>query len=663
MGRAAVVMSLQKRLVATLTLGLIAATPAARGQDPERRPEIPRQRPRPEGAPQSQVARTSPATSDADLDQLASRIASGVSALYEDVVRTSAAPPADCHDPVGVAAYEAALRNLGRATDCLAWVDRCEAQLPAGSHGLERVLSEGARCASWLGQNSRAHGWHDRATQPIYLSSEVYPGIVYRFARFAYFSRDYGGEVDAILVRNPAWAGSKLPVVHGAIEYLDDGATTRAPEVAIRAELTDWIAHGDPYLRHLALIDWGWDLLWNRDRARDAVRFYADNLAGLADPQDWWPTSYDAVHSAVVDRDFTPARRVYDAVLPYVHPRSFLPVESSLFTYSTLYGDICASQLTTGPAQSVYDSIRRDWLMGALPTAQARERALRLLSTEGDRADVLTLLGGLAEDLGNDDEARDRYWRAHQLCPYYGRAHAGLRNIVWRSNEALVSGHDAIAARVDGEIREARFTPDVRFLVRNWPALPDAKKKGVLHGLRLWAPYVDFLLDSGARLYFRRAPERVSDIEGFESLRDLRYWDNRLYDDIYGVATWRDTNEGRTLQAVIDLTRALDAPFFGGDLTAHETAHLFHVASGLDGCINSLYLGALIRAVFVSPYSAANRYEYFAVGVETYLTPADAPVGFGRNVGWLRANDPNLVRLLDQIGEGRAPSALTCPIP
>jgi tetratricopeptide (TPR) repeat protein len=287
--------------------------------------------------------------------------------------------------------------------------------------------------------------------------------------------------------------------------------------------------------------------------------------------------------------------------------------------------------------------------------SQARDEALRLHASEGERADLLTLLGGLAEDLGRDDEARDWYWRAHQACPYFNRAHDGLANVELRRRSRAWADREAILARADQEIREAPFTPDVRHFVSNWRSLPDETRKKVLHGLVLWAPYLDFLLESGARIQFKRAPERVSDIEAFAGYRDVRYSDNRLLDDIGGLAV-------RGF-AAINLAAAAESPFDAGDITAHEVAHLFHdqLPTSPTSCISRLYQGAARRRSFVDPYASTNEFEYFAVGAEVFLTPTDAAPRFGPNRSWLQRNDPDLVRLLEQIADGRDPSTLTCP--
>lgn len=648
-------MALRPALHAGLALTALSLPVSA--QDPERWHEPRRKRPvlaQPDAA-RAQRPSAAVAIGDAELDRLAEQIARGLVRLYEDAARHGGAPPVDCRDPSRVAEHQGALRAFGRYADCMRWVDICETQGAAGTPGLAQVLSAGARCASADYQLSRAHDWHERATRPENLASDVYPGMVYVFARFAFLTQ-YQDEVPGILARNPAWAGSKLPVVRGALEYFLNGDTTLAPETAIRGEAIEWIANGDPVLMQMAIVDWGWDLIWNRGQERDSAGFFAEKAGQLTSPQEWWPTALAALFYSV-QSDFAPPRRLYEAILPYLHADAPLPTQANPYTYSELYDGVCrAGLLSAGAAGEQYRAIQRDWLAGRLGAAQAREAALRLQSTEGERADLLTLLGGLAEDLGRDDEARDWYWRAHQACAYYNRAHDGLANVRQRRLAHAWADYEAILARADREIREAPFTPDVRHFVSNWGSLPDEIRKKLLHGLRLWAPYVDFLLERDARIYFKRAPERVSDIEAFSRYRDVRFDDNRLLDDIVGLAFGRF--------AAIHLAAATDSPFFAGDITAHEVAHLFHdqLPEPQKDCIATLYRGALRRGRFADPYASTNELEYFAVGVEVFLTPAGAAPRFGPNLGWLQQNDVGLVRLLDQIAAARDPSMLGCPV-
>jgi tetratricopeptide (TPR) repeat protein len=628
------------------------------GQDPERWRDERRNPPvrlRAESS-KPQRAPAPSAKADPELDAFGESMTAGLVRGFDEAVRSAAAVPADCRDTANVAEHQKALRALGRYAECTQWVATCERQGLAPAP----VLSAAARCASADYQYARAHEWHERATRPENAASDVYPGMVYVFARFAYLT-EYQDEVPGILARNPAWAGAKLPVVHGSIEYLQNGDTTLAPESAIRNEVLQWMTDPDQVLRQVALVDWGWDLLWNRGIERESARFFAERASELTSPPEWWPTALAALYYGVraanpSANDFAAVRRLYEAALPYLHPSSSLPIQTNPYTYSELYAGVCRTRLTSGAGADAFRTIQRDWLAARVSASEARERALRLQAGEGERADVLTLLGGLAEDLGRDDEALDWYWRAHQACPYYNRAHDGLANVRLRRLARAFRDYQAILERADREVRAAPFTPDVRHFVDNWRSLSDATRKSALFGLRLWAPYVDLLVDQDARIYFKRAPELVSDIEKFAGYRDVRYSDNRLLDDISGLAGGEF--------AVIDQASALESPFFGGDITAHEVAHLFHglLPDAKAGCITTLYDRAAARELFTDPYAATNPFEYFAVGAEVFLTPADAPPRFGRNVGWLRRNDPDLVRWLEQIAEGRPPAALSCPV-
>jgi hypothetical protein len=637
------------------TLALVALAHPASAQDPERWRE-PR-RAHPGGARQPRfealLAPRGEAGADAELDRFADEIARGLVREYGEAARDAGAPPADCRDPAEVALHQQALRSFARFADCMRWAEVCEAQGRAGP-ALAPVLSAAARCASADDQLARAHDWHERATRPENAGAEVHPGMVYVFARFAFLTQ-YQQEVPQILARNPDWAGSRLPVVQGALEYFLNGYTTLAPETAIRGEALRWMATGDAVLEQAATVDWGWDLLWNRGQERDSARFFAEKADRLTSPQEVWPTALAALYYAA-QSDFAPSLRVYDAVLPYLNAVSPLPTQTNPYTYAELYARVCAAGLSAGTTAEAYRALQRDWLAGRMDAAQARDAALRLQSTAGERADLLTLLGGLAEDLGRDQEARDWYWRAHQACPYYNRAHDGLGNIRLRRMSRAWADYEATLARADDETRAAAFSPDVRHFVGNWASLRDETRKQVLHGLRLWAPYLDRLRDGGALVYFKRAPERVSDIEGFEPFRDIRYPDGRLYDDIGGLAYGS--------LSVIHLAAAAESPFIGGDITAHEVAHVFHdqLSPPLQGCIAQLYARALGRGLFPDPYAATNEFEYFAVGAEVFLTPADAAPRFGVNQGWLERNDAGLFDLLQQIATGREPSTLSCPV-
>ena len=600
-----------------------------------------------------QAAARQGALADPDLDRvsrvLTSTLADQFQAAQDHVDRGRF----DCRHAPRAADTLRSLRTLGRFDECVALAESCRPAAAAGE-----AVFEGARCAAAADQFERAYALYDLATRPEQAAAADFQGRVYRFARFAFYTH-YQDRAAAILARNPAWAPE---LILGVIEYLVDGFTRRAPVAAVEAEVMRWTREADPVLRQAGVVGWTGHLAGNLYRTRDALQFLEASLPGLTSPEEWYPWVYWSLYRQRKP-DFERARLPYEAALEFLHPDSWLPVSMSVYSYSQLAAGVCADRLLTGPAARDQEALKAAWRSGATTADQALAQAQRLDRSYPRRADLLTFMGSLAESLGHDDQAVGAYWQAHLACSYYNRAHAGLVNVSDRHYYGAFADHETLRVRADDAARAAAFPPALESFVVNWASLPPEGRQRFRFAIRFWANHVAFLTAAGARVYPKQAFERLSEVPGYEAVRDARVdgpgfeEDNRLWDDIGGVA------DGRL--AVFDYGSMLEVPFGAYNVAAHETAHLFHARAprAVGDCISALYRGATGRNLFPDPYAAINEAEYFAQGVGYYITPLDAPPRFGLTVGWLMENDPGLYELYRRIEAESDVSRIACPVP
>jgi tetratricopeptide (TPR) repeat protein len=642
------------RLLRAALLATLVALPAA-AQEPEgprhreRRPHL--VSPAPATAVQQRSGERA-AVADPDVERLSRLLSSTLADEFRSAQERADGARFDCrHAPRG-AAHLRALRTLGRFDECAALAETCR-QTPAAGE----AVFEGARCAAAADQFERAYALYDLATRPDQAGAADFQGRVYRFARFAFYTQ-YPDQAAAIVARNPAWTPE---LILGVIEYLVEGFTRRAPVAAVEAEVMRWTREADPTLRQAGVVGWAGHLSGNLYRSREALQFLEANLSGLTSPEEWYPWVYWSLYRQRKP-DFERARLPYEAALEFLHADSWLPVSQSIYSYSQLAATICTDRVLQGPALRDQEAIKSAWLSGASTPDDALAQAQRLDRASPRRADLLTFMGSLAESLGRDEQALAYYWRAHLACSYYSRAHAGLVGLGDRRYYGAFADHDTLRLRAEATARATVFPSALSVFVANWASLPPEGRERFKYAVRVWANHIASLAASGARVYVKPAFQRLSEVPGYESLRDARVdgpgfeEDNRLWDDIGGVA------DGRL--AVFEYDAILETPFGAYNVAAHEVAHLFHAKAppAVGNCITALYRGAAARNVFPDPYAAINEAEYFAQGVGYYITPLDAPPRFGLTVRWLMENDPGLYELYRQIEATSDVSRIACPV-
>jgi len=129
------------------------------------------------------------------------------------------------------------------------------------------------------------------------------------------------------------------------------------------------------------------------------------------------------------------------------------------------------------------------------------------------------------------------------------------------------------------------------------------------------------------------------------NLKGQRTFDLRLWDDVKGLG-------GRRAMSGEDWER--DVKYLRFNVVAHEFAHQIHrmLPAEVQAEIDRLYAKAKAERKTLDFYSDQNVMEYFAVGVEAYVSEAklaDQKIAYGHTRQELLDRDPDLYKLIERL--------------
>ncbi|MBS1262069.1 MAG: Beta-barrel assembly-enhancing protease [Calditrichaeota bacterium] len=262
------------------------------------------------------------------------------------------------------------------------------------------------------------------------------------------------------------------------------------------------------------------------------------------------------------------------------------------------------------------DAAKRRLLAGERELASATLQSLAL--EQPALVEPNTILAELAWLDGAFDTAERLLSDALELCPDHGRAHAILARVqelrrLTRSQRRQAV-HDSLAAQPTPEL------PGSERFAGNWRMLEPELRKRVARSLEPWAAFLPALNAAGMTHTIKPMFMLLSDVPHLQSLRDRRInLDSRLWDDVRGVGGFH------AVTGVEDVRRML---YGGYNTLIHELTHQVHgvFTPEQKRRIERLYQRARAREadgerVFMSRYQGSTVWEYFAEGVNAYVTP------------------------------------------
>jgi tetratricopeptide (TPR) repeat protein len=158
--------------------------------------------------------------------------------------------------------------------------------------------------------------------------------------------------------------------------------------------------------------------------------------------------------------------------------------------------------------------------------------------------------------------------------------------------------------------------------------------------------YLKALKIAGATFYLTPFHKFLWEAPHNLGLKGQRTFDLRLWDDIKG-------NGGFHATSGADWEK--DVKYLRFNVVAHEFAHQVHsfLSKKHREEIKWLYLKAKKERRTLDFYADFNEWEYFAVGVEAYVSPdklADQKIGYGHTRNELLETDPDLFYFIESLG-------------
>jgi tetratricopeptide (TPR) repeat protein len=231
---------------------------------------------------------------------------------------------------------------------------------------------------------------------------------------------------------------------------------------------------------------------------------------------------------------------------------------------------------------------------------------------------LLTELAFLCLRLNEEDNAIEYAQAALELCPSYSMAHFAISQALNRRLRRQDELSNSLRSTImDREIAEPEGLRDV-FV--NYDTLSDEYRKMVLVSIEPLKGFLNELHTAGGRHFVMPLNMRMWQVP-LEQVpeRGTRTFDGRLWDDVKGVGGLHAVTGESAIRTALD---------GGFNILAHEFAHQVHINAlpeTIKKEIEGLYQKALKSGRTLDYYAAANELEYFAQGVEAYVSTVKGP--------------------------------------
>ena len=283
------------------------------------------------------------------------------------------------------------------------------------------------------------------------------------------------------------------------------------------------------------------------------------------------------------------------------------------------------------------------------PSGAESELRLLLAGGPGD-LEALTMLGAALLRRGEDEAALGVYMRALEIDPEWGLAHHGIAEAL----RLRRSRHDVVSPLLLARLRRRPLEepPSLREVFVNYDSLSEDHRRVILRGVEPLRRFLPRLAGSGATHYILPLHRRLCEAPGLGRMRGRRTFDGRLWDDVKGIGG---------LPGVSGIHSLDEAARGGFNMVAHEFAHQVHLhalPAALRERIDELFERATAAGRTLDYYAAADSLEYFAQGVEAYVSDVKRPglPETARHTAQeLLERDPDLFRLIAEI-EGGGPT-------
>ena len=242
------------------------------------------------------------------------------------------------------------------------------------------------------------------------------------------------------------------------------------------------------------------------------------------------------------------------------------------------------------------------------------------------------------------DEALRCFYRALTLDPDYGLAHYGVAMCLLRKR-------DAVNVRIANFRQQpATDVPEplaLQAVFTNYMSLDAELQRIVRVSVAPLNAYLPLLKEKQVTFLIFPFHHFLWQMPANKRMKGTRTFDGRLWDDVKGSG-------GSNASAGEEWER--DVKNFRFNVLTHEFAHQVHgfLPKNLKDDITRLYTLAKNASRTLDFYSNANEMEYFAVGVEAYVSEyklADQKITYGHTREELRNVDPDLYEFVKRLNQ------------
>ncbi len=234
------------------------------------------------------------------------------------------------------------------------------------------------------------------------------------------------------------------------------------------------------------------------------------------------------------------------------------------------------------------------------------------------------------------DLALTWFFQVLDINPNYGLAHYGVCQTLLRKKDRI----NIILRKIERDFA-AKFAaepPFMREVFINYENLDYDLQKILCMAVQPLMNYLNALKIAGATFYLSPFHKFLWEAPHNQGLMGQRTFDLRLWDDIKGNGGFHSTSGA-------DWEK--DVKYLRFNVVAHEFAHQVHsfLSKKHRKEIKWLFLKAKKERKTLDFYADFNEWEYFAVGVEAYVSVeklADQKIGYGHTRNELLENDPDL---------------------
>lgn len=284
---------------------------------------------------------------------------------------------------------------------------------------------------------------------------------------------------------------------------------------------------------------------------------------------------------------------------------------------------------------------------GDTPAAVAASEQALTLDVRHPEARVLLGAAHLAQ--GRVEPALAQFGRALAADPDHGLAHYGMALGLLRRRDAANVQLRTAGARF--AVADAPEPEGLRQVFPEYTSLDAELQKIIRLSVKPLARWLPLLQERQLTFHIFPFHRRLFEVPHHGELKGQRTFDGRIWDDVKGAG-------GAHASAGAEWQR--DVKHLRFNVLAHEFAHQVHgqLPDDLKQEITALYAKGKAERRTLDFYSDANEMEYFAVGVEAYVSEAKLPdqkITYGHTRQALRQRDPALYAFIERLGKGPQP--------